>query len=108
MRTLSLTALLLLTASAAAQDRPAKWEYAELQYRNVPGRPPGEGQGRQRGARHPAGRHDPWSGPGAGDVSAKGWDELAESLKAPAAKQDSASAQRVRALNALGRRAGNW
>src|SRR5688500_2833942 len=43
MRTLSLTALLLLAATVPAApalgERPPKWEYGELSYRMNPGRP---------------------------------------------------------------------
>ena len=45
MRTLSMTALLLLAAFSPAApalgDKPPRWEYAELSYRTTPGRKDG-------------------------------------------------------------------
>jgi hypothetical protein len=101
MRTLSLTAFLLLATSAAAQERPARWEYAELQYRIVPGRPAlKDKDGGERPATPPV-MALRWTA-GTAEVAAKGWDELAESLKAPLKKESSASLQKIQVLNALG------
>ncbi len=85
-------------APAAAQEKPAaaKWEYGELTYRVT--RSANEG-GVSRAT------VIKWT-TGAGELSVNAWAELAERLKAEAKKDEPASLQRVRALNALG--AAGW
>jgi hypothetical protein len=106
MRTLSLTALLLLAAALPAApglpDKPPKWEYAELYYRSVAGRPRGvDADGKEVPATPPTAVIR-WTTT-AGDVAANGWDDLAARLKAPGFKKDTSAAhQRIQMLNYLG------
>jgi hypothetical protein len=106
MRTLSLTALLLLAASSPAApalgDKPPKWEYAELSYRTTPGRPAGVDADGNQVAAIPSTVTVRWIS-GAGEVEAKGWVELAEKLKALGYKKEgSAAFQKIQFLNYLG------
>jgi hypothetical protein len=89
------------TAAPALGDQPPKWEYAELTYRNVPGRPALiDGDGKEVPAT-PASVTIRWIS-GAGEVEVKGWDELADKLKAPAPKKGSAAYLKIQVLNSLG------
>ena len=107
MRTLLLPPALLVTLAAAATaapalgDKPPKWEYAELTYRSLPARPGGV---TADGKEVPATRASVsirWIS-GAGEVEVKGWDELADKLKAPAIKKGSAAYLKIQVLNFLG------
>jgi hypothetical protein len=106
MRTLLLTPVLLLvpetaaTAAPALSDKP-KWEYAELTFRNVPGRPGGVDADGKEVPATPASVSIRWI-TGAGEVDVKGWDELADKLKAPALKKGSAAFSKIQVLNYLG------
>jgi hypothetical protein len=106
MRTLSLTALLLLAALSSAApvlgDKPPKWEYAELSYRTLPGRAAGVDGDRNPVAAVPSAVTVRWIS-GAGEVEAKGWVELAEKLKALSFKKEgSAAFLKIQFLNYLG------
>src|SRR5688500_7625251 len=90
MRAFSLTALPVLTsissAAPALGDKP-RWEYAELTYRNLPGRPAGvDGDGNEIPAVPPSVSLK-WIS-GAGEIEAKGWTDLAEKLKVTGLKKD--------------------
>jgi hypothetical protein len=87
----------------APTDRPVvKWEYAELTYRRDPGHP---------SRMTPSGTVIPaqpdtevirWV-TADGEIEARGWDNLAERLKAPAFRPGgSAASQRLQLLNHLG------
>ncbi|WP_020471006.1 hypothetical protein [Zavarzinella formosa] len=96
-------------AAPTLPDKPARWEYAELQFRNpraggFPGRIPAKGED---GAEQPPA---PATTPTAvrwttsdGEIEAKNWQEMAEKLKAPAMKKDaSATSQKIHVLNFIG------
>ena len=107
MRTLLLCSALLLglasavTAAPALGDKPPKWEYAELTYRTIPGRPGGVDADGKEVAATPASVSVRWIS-GAGEVDVKGWDELADKLKAPSMKKGSAAYLKIQILNYLG------
>jgi len=107
MRTLCLppTLLVILAAAATAApalgDKPAKWEYAELTYRTLPGRPALVDANGKEVPATPASVSIRWIS-GAGEVEVKGWDELADKLKAPAIKKGSAAYLKIQVLNFLG------
>jgi hypothetical protein len=89
------------TAAPALGDKPPKSEYAELTFRNLPGRPGGfDADGKEVPAT-PASVSIRWIS-GAGEVEVKGWDELAEKLKAPSLKKGTAAYQKIQILNFLG------
>jgi hypothetical protein len=103
MRTVFLLLALATAATAAPNlgDRPPKWEYAELSYRTIPGRPAGTDEDGKEIPAVPASMAIIWV-TAAGEVQVKGWDELAEKLKAAGFKKGSAAFQRIQILNHLG------
>jgi hypothetical protein len=103
MRTLILLviATAVATAAPALGDKPPKWEYAELTYRNIPGRPAGTDADGKEIPATPASVSIHWV-TGAGETEVKGWDELADKLKATGFKRGSASFQKIQILNYLG------
>ena len=91
---------------AATRPAPVRWEYAELSYRNVPGRPAGKDADGNEVPATPDTVTIRWT-TGAEEVSLKGWDEFADQLKAAPFRKDAAPAgRRIQALNALG--AAGW
>ena len=106
MRTLSLTALLLMAAlcpaAPALAEKPPRWEYAELTFRSLPGRPKGVDADGNEIAAVPPSMTVKWVS-ATGEVTTKGWEELAEKLKLLGFKSEgSAALQKIRMLNALG------
>ena len=107
VRTSLLSTFLILgvaTASPAAPtlpDKPPKWEYAELTYRNIPARPGGVDADGKEIPPVPASVSIRWI-TGAGEMDVKGWEELAEKLKTPALKKGSAAYVKIQILNYLG------
>jgi len=106
MRLLSLSSLLVLvgfiSAAPALAEKPPRWEYGELSYRTVPGRPAGVDPDGNQIAAVPSSAVVKWIS-GAGEVEAKSWAELAEKLKALGSKKDgSAVFQKIQFLNHLG------
>ena len=107
MRTLLLPPTLLVilaavaTAAPALGDKPPKWEYAELAYRTLPARPGGVDADGKEVPATPSSVSIRWIS-GAGEVEVKGWDELADKLKAPAPKKGSAAYLKIQVLNYLG------
>jgi hypothetical protein len=93
--------LLVLSTAALADDKPVKWEYAELTFRTTAARPAGKDKDGNEVAAVPSGAAIRWT-TGADDLSVKGWDELAEKLKAPLKKESGAVSQKIQVLNALG------
>jgi hypothetical protein len=106
MRTLliAITILWLVNFSQAAPalgDKP-KWEYAELTFRNIPGRPAGVDADGNEVPATPATMAILLT-TGEGQVEAKGWFDLAEKLKVKGIKKDSPVAlQKIQLLNYLG------
>lgn len=92
----------LSPAAPGLPDKPAKWEYAELSYRNVPGRPKTtDAEGNEVPATSPS-MTIRWT-TAASETTAKSWEELADKLKATGFKKDApATHQRIQVLNALG------
>jgi hypothetical protein len=82
-----------LVQPVAAQEKQAKWEYAELVYRDTSGRGKDGNQAPTMTIR--------WTS-GAGELSVNGWEELAGKLKTKFKKEETASSQKVQMLNALG------
>jgi hypothetical protein len=107
MRTFLLCSALLLAiapvaaAAPALGDKPPKWEYAELTFRTLPGRPAGTDADGKEIPATPASMAIRWINP-TGEVEAKGWDELADKLKAPALKKGTVAYQKLQILNHLG------
>lgn len=106
MRTFPLCPAVLLAVAATSNAAPnlndkQKWEYAELTFRNLPGRPAGTDADGKEIPAIPASVSIRWIS-GTGEVEVKGWDELAEKLKAPALKRGSAAYQKIQILNHLG------
>jgi hypothetical protein len=105
MRVLTLPSLLVFAAVAAAApalgDKPPKWEYAELTYRALPGRPVGVDADGKEVPAVPASVSIRWV-TGTAEVEVKSWDELAEKLRAPAMKKGTAAFQKIQMLNCLG------
>jgi hypothetical protein len=107
VRTLLLSAALFLGLAPAAPaaptlgDKPPRWEYAELSYQAVPGRPAFTDDDGKETPAVPPSVAIRWI-TGAGEVEVKGWDELANKLKAPAIKKGSAAYQKIQMLNYLG------
>jgi hypothetical protein len=107
MRTFLLCSALLLAiapvvaAAPALGDKPPKWEYAELTFRNVPGRPAGTDADGKEIPATPASVSIRWINP-TGEVEVKGWDELADKLKAPPLKKGTVAYQKIQILNYLG------
>jgi hypothetical protein len=89
-------------AAPALGDRPPKWEYAELTYRTIPARAAGvDADGKEIPAT-PASMSIRWV-TGAGEIDAKGWDELAEKLRFTGFKKNgSAAFLKIQILNHLG------
>jgi hypothetical protein len=102
---LTVALLLALTSTApsapALGDKPPKWEYAELSYQIVPGRPAYVDEDGKEIPAVPASALIRWVA-GAGEVEVKSWDELVTKLKAPAIKKGSATYQKIQVLNYLG------
>ena len=107
MRTLLHPATLLLAltpavpAAPALWDKPPKWEYAELSYRNMPPRPGGVDADGTVVPATPASVSIRWI-TGAAEVELKGWEELANKLKMPGLKKGSLAFTRIQVLNFLG------
>jgi len=107
MRTSLLSSILVLipatvaTAAPALGDKPPKWEYAELTYRTIPARPGGVDADGKEVPATPSSVTIRWIS-GAGEAEVKGWDELADKLKAPALKKGSAAYLKIQVLNHLG------
>ncbi len=110
-----LSALVLFAAAAttvsaqppaAARPAGARWEYAELYYRTVSGRPAGKDADGNEVPATPETLTIRWT-TGAEEVSLKGWDEFADQLKtAPFRKDAAPAARRIQVLNVLG--AAGW
>jgi hypothetical protein len=108
MRGLSTFALLALASAGQAQEpgknpfgqgpEKVRWEYAELTYRTSPGRPVVRTKDGTELPAVPATTTVRWA-LGDTEVEAKGWDDMAEKLKAPGKE---GAGQRLRVLNALG------
>src|SRR5262245_60702226 len=98
---LAIVALISNTPSSAApalSDKP-KWEYAELYYRVIPGRPRGVDADGNEVPAVPASAAIRLTTSG-GDLEAKSWFDLAEKLKATGIKKDSSTAlQKIQVLN---------
>src|SRR5262249_57926959 len=79
-----------------AQQPPqaAKWEYAELTFRTTPERPAGKDNDGNEVPGVPAATTVRCT-TGADDLSAKGWDEPAENIKAPFRKDSSPASQHM-------------
>lgn len=107
MRPILLSATLLLglasslSAAPALGAKPPKWEYAELTYRALPARGGGVDADGNVVAAIPASVSIRWV-TGAGEVDVKGWEELAEKLKAPALKKGTVAYTKIQILNFLG------
>lgn len=106
MRNFLLCSAFVLAAAAASAapalgDKPPKWEYAELTFRNIPARPGGVDADGKEVSGTPASVSIRWIS-GVGEVDVKSWDELAEKLKAPTLKKGSAAYQKIQILNYLG------
>ncbi|WP_020468467.1 hypothetical protein [Zavarzinella formosa] len=106
MRILSLSALILLSVSVQAAptlaDKPAKWEYAEVTYRNVPSRPAIANADGSETPATPASVTIRWITV-TGEAELKGWGEMADKLKMTAFKKDGSVAfQKLQILNQLG------
>jgi hypothetical protein len=101
MRTAACILLLAFSSIALADDKPVKWEYAELTYRIFPGRPAGKDTDGKDVPAVPAGVATHWI-TGADDLTATGWTDLAEQLKSPLKKDSSPESQKIQVLNALG------
>jgi hypothetical protein len=86
-------------ASAQEKQAPVKWEYAELVYRGAAGRPAGIGGDGKPVEATASTLSIRWSS-GGGEISVKGWDELAEKLKTPFKKEG--ANPKIQMLNALG------
>ena len=106
MQRLSIFSFLALAAITQAapnlNEKPPKWEYAELSYRTSPGRPGGvDANGNEIPATPATVTIKLISG--TSEVDAKSWAELAEKLKAPSFKKDgSAAFLKIQFLNFLG------
>lgn len=93
--------LIVAATTASAPPEKAKWEYAELSYRNVRGTPAGtDAEGKEIPA-VPAHVAIRWTTVKE-EVQLKGWGEMADHLKAVVKKEGSASFLRLQVLNALG------
>jgi len=90
-------------AAPALADKPPRWEYAELKFSRVLAPPPGVV--RQPGGGVPVAPQVVirWS-TAEEEVEEKGWEELADKLKAPAPKKEGspATVHKLRVLNRLG------
>lgn len=106
MRTFLLCVALLLAVAVTGNAAPnlsdkQKWEYAELTFRNLPGRPAGTDADGKEIPATPASVSIRWINP-TGEVEVKGWDELADKLKAPPLKKGTVAYQKIQILNYLG------
>lgn len=90
-----------LTQPAIAQEKPVKWEYAELMYRGSPGRPAGKDADGNPVEAVASTMSIRWTSK-VGEFSVKGWDEMAEKLKIAFKKEGTAASQKLQMLNALG------
>lgn len=103
--TLASLALLSLPAAAvpALADKGPKWEYAELTFRSIPGRPARiDPDGGQVEPATPATVTVRWITKD-GETESKGWADLAEKLKVTGFKKEGTAAfQKIQMLNALG------
>lgn len=88
-------------AAPALGDKPPKWEYAELTYRTLPARGGGVDADGNAVPATPASVSIRWI-TGAGEAEVKGWDELAEKLKAPTLKKGTIAYTKIQILNFLG------
>jgi hypothetical protein len=91
----------VISTTTTADNKPVKWEYAELTLRTTAARPAGKDKDGNEAAAVPSGTAIRWT-TGADDLNVKGWDELAEKLKAPLKKESSPASQKIQVLNALG------
>ncbi len=103
---LTLTALLLTTTLCSAApvlaQKPPRFEYAELTFRNIPGRAAGVDQDGNEVPAVPASMVLRFVS-GSGEIEAKGWADLADKLKASGFKKEgSAAFQKIQLLNHLG------
>lgn len=96
-----LTPAFTANAAPALGDKPPRWEYAELTFRNLPGRPAGTDADGKEIPAVPASVPIRWIS-GAGEIDVKGWDALAAKLKAPSLKKGTAAYQKIQILNYLG------
>jgi hypothetical protein len=106
MRILSLTALLLVTTLGSAApvlaEKPPRWEYAEVTFRSLPGRPKTVDADGNEVAAVPPSMSIKWIA-GSGEMTVKSWEELSEKLKLFGFKTEgSAALRKIRMLNALG------
>jgi hypothetical protein len=92
---------LALSTAALADDKPVKWEYAELSFRGQPGRPAGKDKDGNEAPATQGTLSLRWT-TGTDDISVKGWDELAEKLKVQLKKDSSTASQKIQVLNSLG------
>lgn len=88
--------------TATAQEKAvAKWEYAELSFRTLPGRPAGkDAEGKDVPAKEST-TTIRWT-TGADDLTLNGWGEMAEKMKVEFKKDASPVSQRLQVMNALG------
>ncbi len=102
MRTATCVLFLALSTTALADDKPVKWEYAELSHRSGP---VVKGKGDNEATTVEYVTTIRWT-TGSDDMSAKAWDEMAEKLKVQLKKESSVTSQKIQVLNALG--ASGW
>lgn len=101
MRVASCLFLLIASTTLLADEKPVKWEYAELTYRNTPGRPAmKDADGKEVPATEPGLTIHLTTG--TDDLTATGWSDLAEKLKATLKKDSGVESQKIQVLNALG------
>lgn len=93
--------VLVLATVSAPPEKPVKWEYAELSYRNIPAQPAGADADGKPVEAVPASVSIRWT-TGGEESQLKGWGELADKVKAAVKKDATQSAQRLQALSALG------
>jgi hypothetical protein len=93
--------LLVLSTAALADDKPVKWEYAQLSYRTNPARLGGKDTDDKEVPPAPPVLAIHWT-TGSDDLTAMGWVELAEKLKATIKKDAGLDSQKIQVLNALG------
>lgn len=106
MRFLSLAVVcwsaLAVTAAPGLSEKIPKWQYAELNFRTVPGRPAGATEDGAEIPAVPASMLIRWL-TATGETEVKSWADLAESLKATGLKRDGSPAlQKIQMLNFLG------
>jgi hypothetical protein len=91
----------MASAAPALGDKPPRWEYAELIFRGIPGRPAGIDADGKEVAAVPASMSIRWMTK-AGEVEVKSWAELADKLKTTLKKDSTVVYQKLQILNALG------